>query len=99
MVRSASPARDASREACWRTGRVRRAWRHPAPDEAPRRDEANLSENEKIKKELNPTKISEPKTPYLSPMETDEELDLMGKRRCSGTEDTAGLARRQPGVP
>ena len=42
----------------------------------PRRDEDNLEENEKIKLELNPQKINEPKTPYLSPMETDDDLDL-----------------------
>lgn len=36
-----------------------------------------MSENEKIKKELNPTKIDEPKTPYWSPLETtDEDLEL-----------------------
>eukprot|EP00887_Chlorella_sp_A99_P002378 scaffold10.g2378.t1 len=36
-------------------------------------DEDNLEENERIKKELNPRKIEEPKTPYLSPMETEDE--------------------------
>jgi hypothetical protein len=40
------------------------------------RDEDNLEENERIKKELNPTKINEPKTPFhLSPMNTDDEFD------------------------
>ena len=28
--------------------------------------------------ELNPVKINEPKTPYLSPLDTDDELDLGG---------------------
>lgn len=40
------------------------------------RDEANLEANEEIKRDLNPTKITEPKTPYRSPMATDDELDL-----------------------
>jgi len=40
------------------------------------RDEVNLIENEKIKKELNPMKIDEPNTPYLSPLDTDDELDV-----------------------
>lgn len=39
-------------------------------------DEANLVENEKVKAELNPKKITEPKTPYLSPASSDAELDL-----------------------
>ena len=34
-------------------------------------DEANLAENERIKAELNPTKIDEPKTPYHPPLEPD----------------------------
>lgn len=34
-------------------------------------DEANLETNEKIKAELNPTKIDEPKTPYHAPQEPD----------------------------
>ncbi|KAL6778876.1 hypothetical protein ACKKBF_B04245 [Auxenochlorella protothecoides x Auxenochlorella symbiontica] len=41
-------------------------------------DEANLEANEGIKRDLNPQKILEPKTPYLSPMETDDELDMDG---------------------
>jgi len=32
-------------------------------------DEANLEENDKIKQEINPRKINEPKTPYHGPME------------------------------
>lgn len=47
------------------------------------RDERNLEVNEMIKKELNPQKINEPKTPYLSPIETDDEFDvgeLVGQR-------------------
>lgn len=32
-------------------------------------DEANLEENDKIKSEINPRKINEPKTPYHGPME------------------------------
>ncbi|KDD74045.1 hypothetical protein H632_c1624p0, partial [Helicosporidium sp. ATCC 50920] len=40
------------------------------------RDERNLEENEIIKKELNPQKINEPKTPYLSPIDTDDEFDV-----------------------
>ena len=47
------------------------------------RDEQNLEENEKIKAELAPTKINEPKTPYLSPMETEDEADLGGHGRGS----------------
>lgn len=42
------------------------------------RDEANLEANEEIKRALNPQQILEPKTPYLSPMETDDELELGG---------------------
>lgn len=42
----------------------------------PPQDEINLEENERIKAELNPVKISEPKTPYLSPLDSDDELDL-----------------------
>lgn len=30
-------------------------------------DETNLEENEKLKAELNPRKIDEPKTPYVGP--------------------------------
>ena len=41
-----------------------------------------MEENEKIKLELNPRRIDEPKTPYLSPMETDEENDALGERHC-----------------
>ena len=41
-----------------------------------RRDEGNLEENERIKAALNPRKIDEPNTPYLSPMDTDEEREL-----------------------
>ncbi|KAK2075962.1 hypothetical protein QBZ16_001298 [Prototheca wickerhamii] len=41
-------------------------------------DEANLEANEDIKRDLNPTKITEPKTPYRSPLETDDELDIHG---------------------
>lgn len=42
------------------------------------RDEDNLEKNEKIKAELNPRKIDEPKTPYLSPLETsDEDHDML----------------------
>ena len=38
-------------------------------------DETNLAENERIKAELNPTKINEPKTPYHSPLDTDDDHD------------------------
>ena len=42
-----------------------------------------MEENEKIKKELNPKKIDEPKTPYLSPQgtedELEDELDMLGE--------------------
>jgi hypothetical protein len=49
------------------------------------RDEENLEENERLKQELNPRKIDEPKTPYLSPLETttDDETErtfFLGKR-------------------
>ena len=37
------------------------------------RDEHNLEENERIKRELNPTKIDEPKTPYHRGVSEDEE--------------------------
>lgn len=40
-----------------------------------RRDEDNLEENERIKQELNPRKIDEPKTPYLSPLQTEDEQE------------------------
>jgi hypothetical protein len=44
----------------------------------PCRDEENLELNEKIKQELNPRKIDEPKTPYhASPRGTDDEADLL----------------------
>lgn len=39
---------------------------------------ANLEVNEKIKSELNPVRINEPKTPYRGPMDADEE-DGLGK--------------------
>jgi hypothetical protein len=42
------------------------------------RDEDNLEENERIKKELNPRKIDEPKTPYLSPQATEDEDEMLG---------------------
>ena len=35
----------------------------------------NLEENEKIKAELMPTKINEPKTPYHAPLGEDPEAD------------------------
>ncbi|KAK9915909.1 hypothetical protein WJX75_005872 [Coccomyxa subellipsoidea] len=38
-------------------------------------DEANLEENEKIKSDLMPTKINEPKTPYHAPLGEDDDLD------------------------
>jgi hypothetical protein len=38
-----------------------------------------LEENERIKKELNPCKIDEPKTPYLSPHATEDEEEMLGK--------------------
>ncbi|KAH7624773.1 hypothetical protein Ndes2526B_g00142 [Nannochloris sp. 'desiccata'] len=41
-------------------------------------DEDNLEENERIKKELNPRKIDEPKTPYLSPQATEDEEEMLG---------------------
>lgn len=45
------------------------------------RDEKNLEENERIKKELNPRKIEEPKTPYhRSPWGTDDEAEVLGER-------------------
>lgn len=36
---------------------------------------ANLEENEKIKSDLMPTKINEPKTPYHAPLGEDDDLD------------------------
>lgn len=57
-----------------------------------RRDEANLEANEDIKRDLNPTKITEPKTPYRSPLETDDELDIRTYRRRGGIlEGVVGL--------
>ena len=41
----------------------------------PLRDEDNLEENERIKQELNPRKIDEPKTPFWSPQNTEDEAD------------------------
>ncbi|EIE25937.1 hypothetical protein COCSUDRAFT_64907 [Coccomyxa subellipsoidea C-169] len=38
-------------------------------------DEANLEENEKIKAELMPTKINEPKTPYHAPLGESDDPD------------------------
>ncbi|EFN54038.1 hypothetical protein CHLNCDRAFT_136100 [Chlorella variabilis] len=55
-------------------------------------DEENLEENERIKKELNPRKIDEPKTPYLSPMDTDEEGDLGTRLRPLSLDDAATAA-------
>jgi hypothetical protein len=40
---------------------------------------ANLEVNEKIKSDLNPVRINEPKTPYRGPMDADEEEDLGNK--------------------
>ena len=37
---------------------------------------ANLEENEKIKAELAPTKINEPKTPFHAPYSEDEDVDI-----------------------
>jgi hypothetical protein len=37
---------------------------------------ANLEENEKIKAELAPTKINEPKTPFHAPYSEEDEVDL-----------------------
>ena len=37
-------------------------------------DEANLSENERVKKEINATAIEEPKTPYHSPCASQTDL-------------------------
>ena len=36
---------------------------------------ANLEENEKIKADLMPTKINEPKTPYHAPLGEDDDLE------------------------
>lgn len=38
-------------------------------------DEGNLSENERIKAELDPVRIEEPKTPYHSPPRDEEDFD------------------------
>lgn len=38
-------------------------------------DESNLSQNEKIKAELNTTKIEEPKTPFHSPPQGEFDVD------------------------
>lgn len=40
-------------------------------------DEENLELNEKIKQELNPRKIDEPPTPYLSPQGTEDEAEML----------------------
>lgn len=42
-------------------------------------DETNLAENEIIKASLNTTKIDEPKTPYVHPMDHDS-----GERGAAG---------------
>jgi Protein phosphatase inhibitor 2 (IPP-2) len=42
---------------------------------------ANLEVNEKIKSDLNPVRINEPKTPYRGPMDADEE-DALGNNSC-----------------
>ena len=36
---------------------------------------ANLEENEKVKAELAPTKINEPKTPFHAPFSEEEDVD------------------------
>lgn len=41
-------------------------------------DEANLEENDKIKSEINPRKIKEPKTPYHGPMEEEPGCGELG---------------------
>eukprot|EP01024_Parvocaulis_polyphysoides_P014680 TRINITY_DN1612_c1_g1_i1.p2 TRINITY_DN1612_c1_g1~~TRINITY_DN1612_c1_g1_i1.p2 ORF type:complete len:124 (+),score=22.90 TRINITY_DN1612_c1_g1_i1:86-457(+) len=38
-------------------------------------DEQNLEENEEVKKQLNTTKIDEPKTPYHRPSSITDEID------------------------
>ena len=48
---------------------------------------ANLEENEKIKAELAPTKINEPKTPFHAPYSEEDELDL-GEVSHEGREAT-----------
>ena len=48
---------------------------------------ANLEENEKIKAELAPTKINEPKTPFHAPYSEEDELDL-GEVSHEGKEAT-----------
>ncbi|BDA44181.1 hypothetical protein COCOBI_05-3650 [Coccomyxa sp. Obi] len=54
-------------------------------------DEANLEENEKIKAELMPTKINEPKTPYHAPLGEEDELD-------EGAADMAPLTLEDEGL-
>jgi hypothetical protein len=74
MVRLGSPARAQGSSVITSTpkpltARARRGRRC--------RDEDNLEENERIKKELNPMKIDEPNTPFhLSPMQTDDDSEL-----------------------
>eukprot|EP00889_Picochlorum_renovo_P000946 jgi/Picre1/27976/NNA_000937.t1 len=65
-------------------------------------DESNLEENERIKRELNPTKIDEPKTPYYQSAcedETDEGDSLeMSPLSLSDDAGTSDHGRRTMGV-
>mmetsp|Transcript_7247 Transcript_7247/g.14511 ORF Transcript_7247/g.14511 Transcript_7247/m.14511 type:complete len:152 (+) Transcript_7247:60-515(+) len=65
-------------------------------------DESNLEENERIKRELNPTKIDEPKTPYYQSAcedETDEGASLeMSPLSLSDDAGTSDHGRRTMGV-
>ncbi|KAI8112179.1 hypothetical protein M9434_003503 [Picochlorum sp. BPE23] len=65
-------------------------------------DESNLEENERIKRELNPTKIDEPKTPYYQSAceeETDDGDSLeMSPLSLSDDAGTSDHGRRTMGV-
>lgn len=57
-------------------------------------DEENLAVNEKIKEELNPIKITEPKTPYRGPLDPESDDDMPPLNLDEAEE---AMANTQPG--